>query len=68
MMKPIRSHRHAEHEMRPIVTVVAWSVCSLVTTISRDKTAEPIEMPLGVWTHGAQQTIIRRVPGSPNGQ
>ena len=39
---------------RPIVTVVAWSVCLSVcllnTTVNSAKTAEPIDLPLGVCT------------------
>jgi len=33
--------------MRPAVSVVAWSVCVLVTTVGSAKTAEPIEIPFG---------------------
>jgi len=45
--------------MRPVVTDrVAWSVCQSVgrslclsvTAVSPAKTAEPIEMPFGIWT------------------
>ena len=37
--------------MQPIVTErVGWSVCRPVTITSSAKTAEPIEMPFGVWT------------------
>jgi len=49
--------------MWPIVTVVEWSVLVsflvymprfvydlLITRVSCDKTAEPIEMPFGLWT------------------
>jgi len=40
--------------MRPIVTDrLAWSclsVCRFVTVVSPAKTAEPIEMPFGLWT------------------
>ena len=41
--------------MRPIVTDrVTWSVCQSVcqsvTVVSPAKTAEPIEMPFGLWT------------------
>jgi len=36
--------------MRPIVTDrVAWSVGRSVTLVSPAKTAEPIEMPFGLW-------------------
>jgi len=40
--------------MRIIVATAAWSVslCQLVTTMRCAKTAEPIEMPLGMWTRG----------------
>jgi len=30
--------------------IVAWSVCLSVTTTNPAKTAEPIEMPFGMWT------------------
>ena len=38
--------------MRPIVTVVAWSICFClsVTTVNCAKTTEPIVMSSGVWT------------------
>jgi len=37
--------------MRPIVTDrVAWSVGLSVIAVSPAKTAEPIEMPFGIWT------------------
>jgi len=37
--------------MRPIATDgVASSVCLSVTIVSPAKTAEPIEMPFGLWT------------------
>jgi len=38
--------------MQPLAINVAWSVCVclLVTTVSPAKTAEPIEMPFGLWT------------------
>ena len=37
--------------MRPIVTNrVAWSVGLSVIVVSPAKTAEPIEMPFGLWT------------------
>ena len=34
-----------QHKMRPTVSVVAWSVCVLVTTVGPAKTEEPIEIP-----------------------
>ena len=53
--------------MRPIVTDrVAWSVGRSVTLVRPAKTAEPIEMPFGLWarlgprnhvTNGSQQYI-----------
>ena len=42
--------------MRPIVTVVAWLVCLMVTGVRCAKTAEPIEMQCGMWTSGVQET------------
>ena len=45
--------------MWPIVTDVPWSVCQHVclldTLVSRAKTAEPIEMPFGLWTSVGQR-------------
>ena len=57
--------------MRSIVTHVAWSVCLflLVTSVSRAKMAEPIEMLCGMSTRGAQGTMqYRWGPGSPYGK
>jgi len=50
--------------MRPIVTDgVAWSVClsvsRSVTILIPAKTAEPIEMPLGVWTRVGPRNQIQ---------
>jgi len=36
--------------MRPIVTDVAWSAGLSVTILGPAKTAEPIEIPFGLWT------------------
>jgi len=36
-------------DMRPIVTDVAWSI-GLSVIVSAAQTAEPIEMPFGLWT------------------
>jgi len=37
--------------MGPVVTDgVVWSVCLSVTIVNPAKTAEPIEMPFGLWT------------------
>jgi len=44
-MSRLRPHRYESHKMRPIVTVAAWSVCLLVTSMNSAKTAEPIKMP-----------------------
>ena len=42
----------------PIATDVAWCVCvCLVTTMNCAKTTEPIQIPVGIWTHGAQVTM-----------
>ena len=57
-----RSHRYAQHKMRPVVAVVAWSVC---LTVSRAKTAESIEMPIGLWTN---EPCVTWEPGSPIGK
>ena len=36
--------------MQSVVTdEVAWSVCQFITILSAAKTAEPIEMPFGMW-------------------
>jgi len=37
----------------------------LVTTVSRPKTDEPIEVPFGVWTREAKEPRITWGPGSP---
>ena len=49
--------------MRPIVTDgVAWSVCSSiglsVSVVSPAKTAEPIEMPFGIWTRVGPRYLV----------
>jgi len=36
--------------MRPITDRAAWSVGLSVTLVSPAKTAQPIEMPFGLWT------------------
>ena len=41
--------------MRPIVTIVAWPVCLLVTSVSCAKTDEPTWMQYGVWTRGSKE-------------
>ena len=48
--------------MRPIVTVIAWSVwlqclCLLVASVSYAKTDEPIKMSFGMWTQGDLRTV-----------
>jgi len=44
-------------QMRPTVTNVAWSVGLSVTIVSPAKTAEPIEMPYGLWTRLDPRTM-----------
>ena len=53
----IREHRSTT--VRPIITdgvawyicrSICWTVCQSVTIVSPAKTAEPIEMPSGLWT------------------
>jgi len=50
----IRPHRYTKHEMWATASDIVWSVCVCVclldTTESLTKTAEPIEMPFGLWT------------------
>jgi len=41
-------HHYAQHSIRPIVTVLVWSVFLLVTSASPAKMAEPIKLPFGV--------------------
>ena len=57
------------YKMRPIVTDVPWSVCLSVTTMSPTKTAEPIEMPFGLWTRVGPKNCMcyRRRPEFPEG-
>jgi len=43
--------------MRPTVTNVRWSVGLSVTIVSTAKTAEPIEMPFGLWTRLNPRTM-----------
>ena len=43
-------HHYAQRSIRPIVTVLAWSVFLLVTSASPAKMAEPIKLPFGVRT------------------
>ena len=52
-------------QMRPIVTNrVAWSVGLSVIVVSPAKTAEPIEMPFGLWTWvGSGKHVL---DGGPN--
>ena len=50
--------------MRPIVTVVAWSVCLSVTNASPARTDELIEMPFGdVDCGGHKEPCVRGGPG-----
>ena len=47
-------------KFRPVVTVVAWSVCLsvclLVMNVNCAIRAEPMEMPFGTWIRGSPQT------------
>ena len=59
--------------MRSIATDVAWSVhlcVSLwVTTVSRTRTAEPLEVPFGTWTRvGPRNHVLDRGGKSPPGE
>jgi len=45
-----------------------WSACQLDPLVSRDKTAEPIEMPFVVWARGPKEPRLRRGPASPPGE
>ena len=69
---------YAQHKIRPVVTVVAWSVCLSVcrsiclpvcrlgTLVSPAKTAEPIEVPLGVLTWlGSTNDVLAGVADLP---
>jgi len=45
------------------------SVCLSVTLVSPAKTAEPIEMPFGLWTQvGTGNHVLDEVPGPPMGR
>jgi len=50
-------------KMRLVVTVVAWSVCLLFTSVSCAKTAEPIEMAFG---RGLVEGDQRTIGGDPD--
>ena len=56
--------------MWPIVTdQVAWSVGLSVTLVSPAKTAEPIEMPFGLWTQvGPRNHVLDEGPDPPMGR
>jgi len=56
--------------VRPIATDVVWSVCMclLVTTVSCAKTAEPVEMPFGVWTRVGRRNHVLGRSRDPNFQ
>jgi len=59
---------HRIHSMRmwpPVATdKIAWSVWLLVTTVSRAKTAEPIQMLSVVWTPGIQTPDLSTARGT----
>ena len=45
--------------MRPVVKDgVAWSVGRSVTVVSPAKTAEPIDMPFGLWSWVGQRNLL----------
>ena len=45
--------------MRPTVADrVTWTVCLSVTVMSPPKTAEPIEMPFGLWTRVGRRKYV----------
>jgi len=43
-------------------------VCLLVTTVRPTETAEPIEMPFGLWNRVGPRNHVLGGPGSPQGQ
>jgi len=51
--------------MWPIVTDgVAWFLCLSVKIVSPAKTAEPTEMPFGLWTRmGSRNHVLEGVQG-----
>jgi len=49
---------HSVRCMRPVVTYIAWSLCSLVTSVRPSNTAELVEMPFGMWTHFSPRNCI----------
>ena len=48
-----------------IATVVAWSVCLLVTTVSPAKAALPIAVPFGEEIGGQTNTVLNGSPDPP---
>ena len=62
-----RECRHAASCYR--YSVVCLCVCLLATTVSFTETAEPIEMPFGLWTPGwgAKEPCISLGPQTPQG-
>jgi len=59
-------------QMRSILRDLAWSVCLcvclLVTTVSCAKTAQPIEMPFGMWTRRGSTNDRLGATGSSHGK
>ena len=55
----IASHHYAQHKIRPIATIVAWSVsvCLLDALLSCAKSAEQIRVLFGGGTRGKELCI-----------
>jgi len=49
---------------KPIAHGLSVGLCRSVTVVSPVKTAEPIEMPFGLWTHTGQRKHV--LDGSPD--
>jgi len=61
------SYVYAVYCYRPssVVCLDSWSVCRSVTLVSRAKTAEPIEMPFGLWGRRGPRKRVRWGPDPP---
>jgi len=59
--------RHKER-VRPIVADVVWSVRRSVTIVSPARTAEPIEMPFGLWTREGPRNYVLDGVQIPHGK
>jgi len=58
----IRPHR--QHTMQLQLVVASVSVGLLIATVCCAKTAEPVEVPFGVWTRGGPRNHV--LDGSPD--